>query len=430
MKQREFKGEITVFLSLIFVLLLSLIGCLLQSASIHITKSMKRADTQLALESVFAEYETKMLNEYDVFVKLDSDEQKLSRRLWFYGAKNMEHKIQKIKLLTDSNGQAFFEQAVRSMGGEVPEVKTISNVKWHEEEVRVNQELDTLLQENKVSLPTESNPLEVTKRIKESDLLTLILPNSQSLSNRYVFLGELPSYRTLKQGTEQYRNVSMEGLTQKALFVEYLIRHFSDYTTNDVDNSLFYELEYLLEGKGSDKENLEAVLKKILTVRTGVNYVYLLTDQTKQAEAETMAVALCSAIPVPGVSVAVKQAILFAWAYGESIQDLRVLAKGERVAIVKTRENWQLDLDGLLKLGTAEETTKQIESENGMSYSDYVKVFLATDKTENLCMRALDLMELKTGIKVDGCVTAVQMKSTLEMQRNIKDTFITEYYYR
>lgn len=215
MKQREFKGEITVFLSLIFVLLLPLIGCLLQSASIHITKSMKRTDTQLALESVFAEYETKMLNEYDIFVKLDGNEQKLSRRLWFYGAKDMEHKVQKIKLLTDSNGQAFFEQAVRSMSGEVPEVKAVSNVKWHEEEVRVNQELDTLLQENKASLPMESNPLEVTKRIKESDFLTLILPNSQSLSNRYVFLGELPSYRALKKGTEQYRNVSMGGLTQE-----------------------------------------------------------------------------------------------------------------------------------------------------------------------------------------------------------------------
>ena len=64
MKRQGFRGEITAFLSLIFVLLLSLAGALIQSASIHITKSMKRADTELALESVFAEYDQDMFDEY------------------------------------------------------------------------------------------------------------------------------------------------------------------------------------------------------------------------------------------------------------------------------------------------------------------------------------------------------------------------------
>ena len=65
-----------------------------------------------------------------------------------------------------------------------------------------------------------------------------------------------------------------------------------------------------------------------------------------------------------------------------------------------------------------------------MSYGDYVKAFLMAEKTERLCMRALDLMELKLGIRVDECVTAVQIKSTCEMQRKVRDTFFTEYHYQ
>ena len=129
-----------MFLSLVFVLLLSFIGGMIQSASIHITKSEKRADTKLALESVFAEYHTEMQKEYGIFAKLDGDETKLSRRLWFYGAKNMKHEIQKIQFLTDGNGKAFYEQAVRSMGGEAVDAKDVPVSSWEEQERDVNQQ--------------------------------------------------------------------------------------------------------------------------------------------------------------------------------------------------------------------------------------------------------------------------------------------------
>lgn len=430
MKRREFKGEITVFLSLIFILLLSFVGGMVQSASIHITKSMKRADTKLALESVFAEYNRTMLEEYDLFVKVDGDETKLSRRLWFYGAKNMEHNIQKIQLLSDENGQAFYEQAIRSMGGDVAETKSVSEIRWEQKEQKINQELEDLLSETDQSLPIENNPLETTKRLKQSSLLLLVISNSETISNRYVVLEELPSHRNLNQGFGSLAESSKDGAGQKVLFTAYLADHFPDYTKHTTDNSLFYEAEYLLGGLESDQENLEAVLRKLLTIRTGINYTYLLTDQTKQAEAEAMALTLCSLLMLPEATELLKQAILFSWAYGEGIQDLRILAEGKRVPIIKTKETWQLSLEHLLKLGTEEEVRVQTEETEGMSYGDYIKAFLLVEKTEVLCMRALDLIELKVGIRVDGCVTGVQIKSICEMQRGIQDTFLTEYHYQ
>lgn len=430
MKRREFKGEITVFLSLVFVLLLSFIGGMIQSASIHITKSEKRADTKLALESVFAEYHSDMQKEYGIFAKLDGDETKFSRRLWFYGAKNMKHEIQKIQFLTDGSGAAFYEQAIRSLGGEVADTKEVPIMSWEEQEQNVNQQLDDILTETQQSFPTENNPIEVVKNLKKSNLLSIVLSNPETVSNRYVVLEELPSHRSLAKGTGFTTGASKSGVVQKALFATYLEMHFPNYTENKKENSLFYEAEYLLEGHESDQENLEAVFQKISVIRTGINYAYLLTDHTKQAEAETMAIALCSLLLIPEASELVKQAILFAWAYGEGIYDLRTLAEGKKVPIMKTQETWQLSLENLMKLGTEEEVQTSIEDAEGISYGDYVKTFLLAEKTESLCMRALDLIELKLGVRVDGCVTAAQIRSTCEMQLGIQDTFLTEYKYQ
>ena len=47
------KGEITVFLSLVFLLLLTLVGALLESASIQLAKNERRADAGRAVESLF-----------------------------------------------------------------------------------------------------------------------------------------------------------------------------------------------------------------------------------------------------------------------------------------------------------------------------------------------------------------------------------------
>jgi len=433
----ELKGEITVFLSLLLVVLLTFIGGMVQSASIHITKSMKRADTKLALESVFAEYEDRLLEEYDIFAKLDGDETKFSRRLWFYGAKDMEHKIQKIQFLTDNKGQAFYEQAIHSLGGEVKKVAEVTEVPWEEEERQVNLELEELLSETEVTLPKEENPLEWIKHLRKSSLLTLVLKNPENLSNRYVALEELPSHRKLVQGTgglvkgtDGFGETSKGGVAQKALFTAYLMEHFPHHLKNKEENSLFYEAEYLLCGKESDRENLEAVFRKIITIRTGVNYAYLLTDQTKLAEAGGMAATLSGLLMIPEATELVKQALLFSWSYGESILELRSLSEGKKIPILKTAESWQLDLDSLLQLGTEEDVSTPLEEEKGMGYEDYITMFLLAENVEHLCMRALDLMELKLGIRMDALVTAVEIKSTAEMQRGIKDTFLSKYQYQ
>ena len=64
---RMCRGEVTAFLSLIFILLVAFIGGIMESASIQLAKNYRRADTDRAMESVFAEYQKELQEEYDIF---------------------------------------------------------------------------------------------------------------------------------------------------------------------------------------------------------------------------------------------------------------------------------------------------------------------------------------------------------------------------
>ena len=61
------KGEVTAFLSLIFLLLISFSASIMEAASIQMAKNYRRADMNRAVESVFAEYRKEPLEEFDIF---------------------------------------------------------------------------------------------------------------------------------------------------------------------------------------------------------------------------------------------------------------------------------------------------------------------------------------------------------------------------
>ena len=87
-------GEVTVYLTLTFVLFVSLILALVESASVQMAKNYRRADMNRALECVFAEYQKELLENYDVFaIECGYEtgtytEQNILDRLSYYDADN------------------------------------------------------------------------------------------------------------------------------------------------------------------------------------------------------------------------------------------------------------------------------------------------------------------------------------------------------
>ena len=163
------KGEITVFLSLVFLLLLTLVGALLESASIQLAKNERRADAGRAVESAFAEYQKDLLERYGIFAIEGSyesgtmSEENILNRLSFYGAENIETEIAAIRYLTDQNGKEFLRQAVEyekmKTGAAAIENLTGKVSEWKEQELKANEygkenietskELDQMLESEK-----------------------------------------------------------------------------------------------------------------------------------------------------------------------------------------------------------------------------------------------------------------------------------------
>jgi hypothetical protein len=147
-----------------------------------------------------------------------------------------------------------------------------------------NQQEKHILQQLGGALDGVENPLKSVQDLKKRGALTLVLPKDMVVSDRKLNQKELPSVRELRSGN--YGEKRVEETTDKLFFVSYLTEHFSNLMDSDETKSLFYEQEYLIGGRASDRANLEQVCQEILQIRLAVNYAYLCTDAAKKAEAE------------------------------------------------------------------------------------------------------------------------------------------------
>ncbi len=272
------------------------------------------------------------------------------------------------------------------------------------------------------------NPIEVIRGIKEKGILWLILPKDFPLSEKSLAGADLPSKRSLHQGDGISGSTNgLSAAANKVLFREYLIKKFSNaLNKKDVlpqgETALSCELEYILAGKDSDPENVKTVVHRLLLIREAVNFAYLMTDTSRQIQAETAAVAITGLLGAAPLAEAVKYGILLAWAYGESIADLQNLMAGGSLSPVKTGANWRLSLEKIGELG--ERTAgKGIKEQGGLDYEDYLRLLLYGEKDETITMRSLDLIEQNIKkqdgnryFKADGLVCGLKIKTTFGLQ--------------
>lgn len=455
---KECKGEVTAFLSLVFILLVAFVGGVMESASIQLAKNYRRADTNRAMESVFAEYQKELLEKYDLFA-LDASyetgqyaEQNLLDRMDYYGVGEIRHEVSRIQFLTDRGCRAFYDQVSAYMGHkyglDVMKDRLGLTSIWGQQEERselyVNEEkswqenMDGLLEENESELPQEDNPMAHVGQLKKSPLLTLVMPKDKVVSEKTLNGQEMLSDRRRNQGYGEFADVAAEsGNLPSLLLGEYLLEHFSKFSDTGHTGILDYELEYILAGKNSDRKNLEAVAQKILLLRFVPNYAYIQTDSEMKAEAEVAAAALCTLLAVPAITQAAAQGILMAWAYGESIMDVRSLLNGSRVPMVKSKKSWQLQLSKLLTLGTEEDRSVGRDDENGLNYSEYLRMLLFLAKKDATALRSLGVIEQnmrrlygQTYFRADLCVSRMEIRSVCNLRRGIQYQYQTYYGYR
>lgn len=224
------KGEITAFLSIVFVLLLSFVMGILQVSSVQRSKSISRLAADRAVYSVFGEYHQGLLEKYHVFAVDGSygtgryEEDNLIRRMHYYGTGSMEHEITAVQYLTDNSAQAFREQVLEFMeqryGMSLVRDYTGMTARWEEQEVQGNgmkeeqenvrgqiESLEERGQDTEELTESGENPFACVEQIEKKGILSLVMPEEMTLSGSVIDLDTQASYRSLRRG----RGVFLRG---------------------------------------------------------------------------------------------------------------------------------------------------------------------------------------------------------------------------
>ena len=430
------RAHITVFMSLLLPLFLGVLGAVLDSAYQQVIRSRIQRSLTLCEYSLLSEYQADLWERYGLFF-LDSaygdrqeSEQKVQTRLLTYLKGNLswrdgeargaftpfqtavcELETRDFSRATDGKGQVFYEQAVafeQDLWGAslLPEwLDCTENARNLEEQKNSFQDADQRERDNLEVLrqrrreeeeeDTEDPTAEMIQE-RESSLLAMVVAETDHMSSRAVSLDKVPSVRPLLEGCGPAGHIS-PGVINDQWFHTYLLERCANareaLQQEREGEWLAYELEYILVGKDSDRENLEGVVKRLLLLREGVNYAYLLTDSKKQAEAFALAAVVAGLTLMPELVDALKQVILLTWAYGESILDVRGLLQGNQIALVKTGESWKLPLTKLFTLRSHVSEYDNRTDAGGLKYEGYLRLLLTVTGRDKKCMRALDIME-------------------------------------
>ncbi|MCI8551239.1 MAG: hypothetical protein HFI68_11755 [Lachnospiraceae bacterium] len=260
----------------------------------------------------------------------------------------------------------------------------------------------------------KSSLLEVVKSWKSEGILDLVLEDPGNVSDKTLPAGDYPS---------ETAGTSEEGGTisaqEKGMAVLYTVSHFGRFGRGQKDTVLDYEAEYILGKSENDKENLAVVAEKLLAVRTGMNFLYLLGDGQKQAEAELLAAALVGFTGIYPLVKLMKGILLGAWAFTEAVCDVRILFQGGQVPLVKTVSDWNTSLEK-----AAEEAfyKREISQRKGVwDYEGYLCILLLMGDTEHQCFRMMDLIEANlrkndSGFFMENCISSAVVEVSFQAE--------------
>ncbi len=237
--------------------------------------------------------------------------------------------------------------------------------------------------------------LEQVKELVQNGLAELVLPADMQVSAGVFAVDSLPS--RMASGS----SLRTPGPVERVLLHEYC-GHFFVNALSGEKKPLQYEMEYLLGGKSSDRENLEEVMGQLLLIRQGLNLIHILSDSAKRNEARGLAAAIVGVTGLAPLVEIMACFIMVVWAAGEAVMDLRTLFAGGKVPLWKNRDEWKLSLEGLLNMGKDAACPGQQETDGGLDYENYLKLLLFLDGHQELQLRMMDLMDINLQREEDG----------------------------
>lgn len=330
------KGYITVYLSLVTGILLSLLLTIIEGVRMHTIRTQTECVMDMAMDSALAEYHREMLEQYELFfidmsyggtspafsnteehirnymnmnfrpyelfdipvgkdlTGLSADGVDLQQAAIASDEKGAVLKKQAITYMKDKWGLGFLEQAAVNAGliqtggflGTDVELRRNETEKQVKEAILNKEKQEAEDWEGKnVELPSD-----VVNEARGEGILKLAVENSASLSRESIPKAALYTGRSNKmEGTGLPSGVEPpSGVSDTCLFLKYVMDKCGYYNQIKDGSSFSYQVEYILQGKGNDLDNLRGMANQILLVREAANVAYLFSDGQKNQRPEEL----------------------------------------------------------------------------------------------------------------------------------------------
>lgn len=467
------EGSITVFISLCLSVCMLLIGTALESARYLVLKAQAYRAAESALDSVFASFDGDLFDEFGILALNTEDlprfssleeltgsylERELDAKAGHLltGGNFLRETLRNLQIVESTpivlrNGKLFGRSALdymkycssaklmKSVASQLRELAAADTKKLEIEEgsKKAQEAADQAITEAEVQGGTEDSEQQTAEggydeekyreaieesalgkieEIQKNGALGLILPPGAAVSEKFVTKMGFPSVEWSSQ-PQQGTSILSEA-ANKILFSEYILEHFYGFTDGKGNENLQYELEYILSGNGRDRKNLEECIKQLLLMREGMNLVAVYSNKTLNEQAELFASGLVGWTGLWPVVQTVKAATAAAWAYGEAILDVRTLLGGGKVPLMKKEGEWTLGLAQLPDLAEGKLLTGG-SYEEGMEYSDYLRLLLLAVDEQKKYYRAMDMIQCrladyKRRFYLKECIYEMQIKAVIE----------------
>lgn len=435
------KGSITLFCALSLMLVASLLFALLESARIYRLDTYAALKAESGMDSLCGVYQPFLWQQYGLLFldgafgtgKFSMDyvseelEKQIKASMDTSGFSSCEVVMEGYSIATDSTGELFLnyvaerqkenlplgiaedvyqlyhhadeieqeyagtEDAIKEAQSVFADIKTEWQKKvdglWKEKENNPEIEVEIINPDTTVIESTWNT----VEQMQNSSILNLVFGEMTGLSQKQCRLESTLKERKKEVGTMTVS--TEESWYRKILVLLYLEEYFSCYEANQKSHFLDYEMEYVLCGEDSEWENLEGALKRILLLREAANTAYLVQDKEKMALAEALAnIVGLMAGENPAVVKVIKAGIIGAWAYCESILDLRSLVMGEKIPLIKKDNEWTMEITNIFSV--FDKNVKAKVCSEGLEYADYLKQLLFMTADEELAYRMMEVMEI------------------------------------
>lgn len=460
-------GYVTVYLSLTMAVLLSLCLTMIEGARSNAIILESEIACDVAMNSIMSEYNRELMKQYNIFAiedsyggnnaSLDNTDAHLSSYLNnnfsekhflgaflnyrdYLGLEVESAQTEGVLYLTDDNGSVFMRRAYEAIKDDIGLTLMSQIAEWtgrieadglEHMDVQGNMALledkyeETQLSDGEVyevattdpNLPAVSQPADFLAGLN-CGVMNMVIEDQSDISMKEIDSSEL-IYSRMRSGNINTGNFHLDddsftdGFIERFVFQEYLLRYMGQYKEECKDDALSYQIEYIIAGHNFDRDNLSDVLTRIFAIRFATAYLCIKNDEEKVNIAELLAAVIAIFTYTEELEDVYKELFLMCWAGNEAKYDMKSILEGNRIELVKTEDNWHTSI-----LGYTEDTSDSNYrgDESGLSYTDYLRVFMSLMSTETLVGRAMDMVEANvrntagnSKFRMDACIDTIQV---------------------